>query len=120
MSENNKVDLKKAFAAQLKKVFALAQMSAAEAEFQAKDLQSQSSRAGLETAAQGWINRTNQALNAIQSYVERDKDAIVWGLMTTVEYGKWLEIANDRKYELMRPIVFGKAQEFIDEVNEIL
>jgi hypothetical protein len=40
--------------------------------------------------------------------------------MTTVEYGKWLEIANDRKYELMRPIVFGKAQEFIDEVNEIL
>ncbi|MDR1952365.1 MAG: hypothetical protein LBQ37_02475 [Elusimicrobiota bacterium] len=125
MDKNNTVDVKKAFEKKLKQIFALAQYKATEALQTAQQLQdtgqlARGSRAGLKTDAMGWVNQTEQAIRGIRGYAHRDEKSIVWGLFHTVSYGVQLELANNRKYELLRPVIASEKKEYIKAVKEVM
>lgn len=52
-----------------------------------------------------WNNQTYQALERIFADAFQDADAVGFFVAHGVEYGVWLEIANDRQHEALRPIV---------------
>jgi hypothetical protein len=73
------------------------------------------------TKGQGtvWTNRTSQAIEGIQGYVIKDKDEIGWGVCHTMEYGVYLETANDRKYEILWPMVQTLKPRFEQDIKAI-
>jgi hypothetical protein len=51
-----------------------------------------------------WNNETKQALQRLFSDAFMDDDAVGFFLAHGVEYGIYLELANDRKHEALRPM----------------
>ena len=50
-----------------------------------------------------WNNETRQALLRLFSDAFMEDDAVGFFLAHGVEYGVWLELANDRQNEILRP-----------------
>ncbi len=67
-----------------------------------------------------WQNQTGQALARVFGFAFKRKDAIGFRVAHGVEYGVYLERANDRKHEAIRPIVFEWGKRFIDEARKLL
>jgi hypothetical protein len=121
----NNVDLKRVFETKLKRVLLVAKRTALEAQNLAKELQGvgqleRGSREGLQTNAQGWINRTMMAVNGIQANAYKEGTSIVIELFNTIDYAKYLELANDRKYELLRPVLFSFKDSFLERAQEVM
>jgi hypothetical protein len=64
-----------------------------------------------------WINRTSQALNRAFSDAFKDSKSIGFFLAHGVKYGVYLELANDRKHEALRPIISGLAIKFVKDLK---
>lgn len=67
-----------------------------------------------------WDNQTGQALSRVFGFAFRRRDAIGFRIAHGVEYGVYLERANDRKHEAIRPIVFEWGKQFIEAARELL
>jgi hypothetical protein len=66
-----------------------------------------------------WDNQTNDAKNRMFSSAFIEKEVIGWFLSHGVQYGVYLESANDRQNEAILPIVSVFAQPFFDDVRKI-
>jgi len=66
-----------------------------------------------------WNNQTETAYNTVfaENYVLGNEAG--WFIAHAVEYGVYLEIANDRKHEALRPIVMELFPEFQKDLREI-
>lgn len=66
-----------------------------------------------------WTNQTVQAQKKMFSNAFIDGDEIGFFLSHGVEYGVYLELANDRKFEIIRPIMLELAPQFFKEAREL-
>jgi hypothetical protein len=66
-----------------------------------------------------WRNRTNTAYNTVFSDAEITEDFIGFFLAQRVEYGLYLELANNRKYEAIRPTVIAFYSRFMRDLEAI-
>jgi len=76
---------------------------------------------GLEQDAVGrfWTNRTSLAIKGIQGFVDGDTHWVGWGLLHTMEYGRWLELANNRRHAALEPTVRMLFPYFMDDIRKI-
>jgi hypothetical protein len=81
------------------KLAAYAESTAAEA---LKDMQEYQKQEKKEPG-KGWNNETYQALLGLISGPINEDDAIGFFVAHTIEYGVFLELANDRQNEILRP-----------------
>ena len=66
-----------------------------------------------------WENQTGVAAAEVFSDAFSESDEIGWFLAHGVEYGVYLEIANDRQNEALRPIVEEFFPKFMAQVRAI-
>lgn len=72
-----------------------------------------------QTGNQYWENKTSDAEKKMFSNAFIDGNEIGFFLSHGVEYGVYLELANDRQNEAIRPIMLELAPEFFKAVKEI-
>ena len=66
-----------------------------------------------------WNNQTSSAYAGVFSDVLIDGDEIGFFLAHDVEYGVYLELANDRKHESLWPVVSELFPEFQEDLRKI-
>jgi len=66
-----------------------------------------------------WDNQTAQAAAGVFSNAFKDERSVGWFLAHGVFYGVYLELANDRKHEALRPIVQQYAGKFLEDIKKI-
>lgn len=66
-----------------------------------------------------WHNRTNTAYNTVFSDAELTKEFCGFFLAHMVEYGIFLELANNRKYESLAPTVMSFYSRFERDLEAI-
>ena len=66
-----------------------------------------------------WINRTSEAAKGLHGFAVQEKQYAGWGLMHTKEYGRWLELANNREHAVLEPTVRELAPAFMEDVGKI-
>lgn len=64
-----------------------------------------------------WTNQTSVAADSVFSDAFVDKDDMGWFISHGVDYGVYLELANDRKHEALRPIVEAAFPKFMEAVR---
>jgi hypothetical protein len=67
-----------------------------------------------------WNNQTYTALNTVFSNPLITEDVVGFYLSHLQEYGIYLELANDRKHEALRPIVAELEGEFLEKVRRLM
>lgn len=67
-----------------------------------------------------WTNRTGIARDTVFSGVISERAVAGFFLAHAVEYGIYLELANDRKYEALLPTVAGLYSRFKRDLEEVL
>jgi hypothetical protein len=72
-----------------------------------------------ETAGQFWTNRTGQAAARVFSNAEITSEFVSWFMAHGVQYGVYLELANNRKHEALRPVIQRFASRFFNDVKKI-
>jgi len=68
---------------------------------------------------QFWNNQSAYAAATVFFYVLRDSGFIALRLAHLAQYGVYLELANDRKHESLRPIIQRFAGRMIREIQEL-
>jgi hypothetical protein len=71
-------------------------------------------------AEKSWTDRTSQAVERMFSKAFIDKDEIGFFLSHGVIYGIYLELSNDRKYEIIRPVIQELAPKFFEDAKRII
>lgn len=66
-----------------------------------------------------WTNRTRTAVNTVFSGKIEETNFTGFFLAHAVEYGVYLEMANDRKYEALRPVVSSLVQKYKKDLRRI-
>lgn len=66
-----------------------------------------------------WNNQTFQAANRMFSNAFFDADKIGWFLSHGVQYGVYLELANDRQNEAIAPIIRELAPRFFEDAKKL-
>jgi hypothetical protein len=66
-----------------------------------------------------WHNQTGVAMARVFSRAFQESDAVGWFMAHAVQYGPYLEIANDRKHEALRPILEELLPEFMRSLREL-
>lgn len=61
-----------------------------------------------------WNNQTFTAMDTVFSNAFRDANEVGWFIAHAVEYGPYLELANDGQNQALRPTLILFAQPFID------
>lgn len=69
-----------------------------------------------------WENRTRQALDRMfaDGFYDFEQSIIGWFMAHGVEYGPYLELANDRRHAAIVPIVEQFADAFFKAAKEII
>lgn len=67
-----------------------------------------------------WTNQTVTARNTVFSGVEAYKQFIGFFLAHKMQYGIYLELANNSKHEALRPIVLSLYNQFEKDLKELL
>ena len=67
-----------------------------------------------------WTNQTSEAVKAVFSEAFQQSDAIGFFLAHGKEYGVYLELANDRQNEMLRPIIEEFGHRYLVKAKEIL
>jgi hypothetical protein len=67
-----------------------------------------------------WDNQTYTAVNTVFSSSMITADVVGFFLSHLVEYGVYLELANNRKHEALRPVVFELEKQFMEDVKRII
>ena len=70
-------------------------------------------------AGKFWTNRTGQAALRVFSDAEITAQFISWFMAHGVQYGVYLELANDRKHESIRPIIQRYVERFLQDAQKI-
>jgi len=52
-----------------------------------------------------WVNRTGQARDRMHGGAEKSALFLSWFLAHGVQYGTYLELANDGRYQAIRPVI---------------
>lgn len=66
-----------------------------------------------------WNNQTGQAYARVFANARIEGEAVSWFVAHGVQYGVYLELANDRKREALRPIVEEFVDPFIKDLREL-
>lgn len=66
-----------------------------------------------------WHNRTAQAAARMFTNAELTKQFVSWFMAHGVEYGVYLELANDRKHEAIRKIIQRFAGRYFNDVRKL-
>jgi len=66
-----------------------------------------------------WTNLTSLAIRGIKGFVDGDTNWVGWGLLHTMEYGRWLELANNRERAALEPTVRALFPRFMDDIRKI-
>lgn len=66
-----------------------------------------------------WTNRTNIAKDTVFSGPINSNDIVGFFLAHTVQYGVYLELANNRKYQSLLPVVVRFYSRFIRDLEEL-
>jgi len=67
-----------------------------------------------------WTDRTSQAVERMFAKAFVSKDEIGFFLSHGVIYGIYLELANNRKYEIIRPVIAELAPKFLEDARKII
>lgn len=73
-----------------------------------------------QSAREFWNNQTGTAYAQVFAREIVAKDFVGFFLSHAVEYGIYLELANNRKHEALRPIIFGLEKDFIEDVRKLM
>jgi len=76
--------------------------------------------AGQGVVGKYWTNRTSDARNRVFSEVINKADAIGFFMAHGIDYGVYLELANDRQNEALRPLIEKYGRMFIERVRALL
>ena len=74
---------------------------------------------GMGAPGEFWINQTSQAVARVFGGAINDSVGVAWFIAHGVDYGVYLELANDRKNEALRPIVNDLLPQFLKDVGRI-
>lgn len=66
-----------------------------------------------------WENQTNTAMNAMFSDAFISGDVVGWFMAHGVQYGVYLETANDRQNEAIRPVLAMFSPRFIRDARKL-
>lgn len=66
-----------------------------------------------------WNNQTNTAMNTMFTNAFIEGDTIGWFMSHSVEYGTYLELANDERHAAIRPIINKWGPMFISAVKKL-
>lgn len=66
-----------------------------------------------------WKNQTKQALNRMFSDAQLTDNVVSWFMAHGVSYGVYLELANDRQHEALRPIIAALFPRFKRDLDQI-
>lgn len=78
----------------------------------------QPSGQGLE--GEYWNNQTSEAANAVFGETYRTKTEIGFFIAHGVKYGIYLELANNRRNEALRPLIEEYGVKFIESAKRIM
>ena len=67
-----------------------------------------------------WTDRTSQAKDRMFAEAFIDGSDIGFFLSHGVDYGLYLELANDRRYEIIRPVIEELAPKFYEDAQKII
>jgi hypothetical protein len=69
---------------------------------------------------QYWTNQTNIAMDTVFARNFKEGEAVMgWFMAHTQQYGVYLELANDRKHESLRPIIMRYYARFQADLGKI-
>ena len=76
---------------------------------------------GLEQLVKGrfWTNQTSMAVKSITGSAVDDGGSVACRLVHHMEYGKWLELANDRRHAALEPTLRMLYPYFMDDLKKI-
>lgn len=66
-----------------------------------------------------WTNRTFTAKDTVFSDAFLSEDEVGWFIAHAVEYGVYLELANDGRYQALKPTVDKFAKKFLADAKRI-
>jgi hypothetical protein len=66
-----------------------------------------------------WINRSFRAARTVFGEYESTNNKVGFSLYHTMSYGVYLELARNRKYAALEPIVRGMAEDYIKGIKAI-
>ena len=67
-----------------------------------------------------WTDRTTMARQRLKGSAERTETGYAIEIAHGVDYGKWLELANDERYAIAKPTILNKAGEVLEGLNVLL
>ena len=67
-----------------------------------------------------WVDRTSNARQGLKGSAYWDKDTIIIVLSHSVDYGVWLELANQRKYAILQQSILSKKDEVMQNYKKLL
>ncbi|MDH4127371.1 MAG: hypothetical protein OEV44_01360 [Spirochaetota bacterium] len=74
---------------------------------------------GIGNPGRFWVNRTDQAADSFFCIPFVDGLDVGYRVAHNKDYGVYLELANDRKHEAIRPVIKRYKNEFIKSVRSI-
>lgn len=67
-----------------------------------------------------WTDRSGRARQGLTGYTDTETEKIYIYLAQTVDYGLWLELANEKKYAVIDPTLKAKSPEIISSCQNLL
>lgn len=67
-----------------------------------------------------WENRTGQALSRVFAFGFKRQGGVGFRMAHGVDYGVYLELANDRRHEAIRPVTFEWGKRFLENARKLL
>jgi hypothetical protein len=66
-----------------------------------------------------WTDRTSNARQGLKGTTRFDENAIYAVIAHSVEYGKWLEIAHEKKYAILKQTVNKHYDDFVRAIEKV-
>lgn len=66
-----------------------------------------------------WKNQTNQAKDRMFSGAYQEQNIIAWFMAHGVQYGVYLELANDGRHQAIRPVIQRFVGRFYQDLKKI-
>lgn len=66
-----------------------------------------------------WTDRTSNARQGLQGRARLDTDTVYAVIAHSVEYGKWLEIAHEEKYAILKQTINTHFDEFLKQAKKV-
>lgn len=67
-----------------------------------------------------WTDRTGRARQSLNGYVEKSKSSYRICLAHGVDYGLWLELAHEKRYAIVEPIIRINAPYVVKDFEKLL